>query len=243
MKILATADIHSPRYLALYLRKLSPRKTRPDIILLAGDIVERGRWRECTRVITPLREKWPSTPIVSVYGNEEYDEIKELIIKTCGEAIWLDDEYIRLEVGDLKIGVVGTRGALDKPTPWQARHVPGISRVYQERIAKIGRLLLRSRYSDEVTILLTHYPPRCKTLTGEDERFWENMSSKHLATVVERTKPDIVVHGHLHKSIVHRDTLGGVPVYNSALPALKDLLEISYEGEKRGLLGFLGGGQ
>jgi len=72
---------------------------------------------------------------------------------------------------------------------------------------------------------------------GEDERFWRQMSSEGLAELVKKKNVDIVVHGHLHRSTVHRDYIGNTPVYNVALPATKSVTVI--ELRRQGLLQFL----
>lgn len=237
--VAATADIHSPRFLPEFLGALSQVEEEPAFILLAGDLVEKGRWRECTRVLDPLSRRWPGTPIIAVFGNEEYDEVKENIRRTCSNARWLDDEYMRIEAGGASIGIVGTRGVLDRPTPWQSRHIPNISEIYRMRLEKIKELIIRSKRDNDITVLLTHYPPRAATLEGEDPRFWRQMSSARLAKIVEESGVDVVVHGHLHRSKVCSAALGSVKVYNVAFPAVKKVCVIGLEA-RRGILRFLG---
>ena len=232
----AVGDIHSPRYLDIFLRALGKVKLEPDAVLLAGDIIDKGKWRECTRVLHPLTKKWHA-PLVAVFGNEEYDDVKGHIRSLCGQARWLDDEYLSLDIRGVEVGIIGTRGSLDRPTPWQSKHMPGIESVYRERVAKIRRLLLDSRRRDDITVLLTHYPPRADTLRGEDERFWPQMSSRRMAEAVVEARIDAVIHGHLHRSTVVDASLDGVKVYNVALPATREIRVIRLE-EKRGILGY-----
>jgi len=237
--IAATSDIHSPRFLPGFLRSLGGTGDNPALILLAGDIVDRGRWRECTRVVEPIMSRWPGTPIVAVYGNEEYDDVKDKIRRACSAARWLDDEYIVVSLSGLEVGIIGTRGVLDRPTPWQARHIPGIAGIYRRRLERLRELISESKRSDDMTLLLTHYPPRSATLEGEDPRFWQQMSSTRLAKIVEEMGVDVVIHGHLHRSRVHDAALGPSRVYNVAFPAVEEIRMIRLE-HRRGILGFLG---
>ena len=140
--VAAIGDIHSPRYLKEFkeaLARFKPEKV--DLLLLAGDIVNKGRVEEYPRVLEALKRKGVKCPIVACFGNEEYDEKIGRLRRMCGgEVLFLDDEKAVLEVKGIKIGIVGSRGSLDKPTVWQARNIPGIERLYRERVKKVARL-------------------------------------------------------------------------------------------------------
>jgi Icc-related predicted phosphoesterase len=237
MKVLAFGDVHAPEYLPLLSRSLRSLELRGvELVLVAGDVVAKGGWRACGGVAGLLGELLPGVPVVAVFGNEDYAEVRGRMREACSAFTWLDDEAVELELPSGRVVVVGTTGALDRPTRWQERHVPGVREMYRARLERVEQLL-RAHAGRGLTILLTHYPPRCRTLEGEREEYWPEMSSTGLRSLVERYQPDAVVHGHLHMSRVHRDFIGSTPVYNVSLPAVggATLLEL----QRRGLLGFL----
>lgn len=219
IRIAAVADIHSPRYLNLFV--LSMKKidfNTIDLFILAGDIINKGRFGECRHVVDVIGRYFKG-PIIGVYGNEEYDEIKDSLRKVCSKIIWLDDNSIVLDVGDTKLGIVGTRGSLDKPTIWQRRNIPNIVEVYNKRIDKIKHLLSEIRNKAKYTMLVSHYSLVCNTLVGEKRSIWPFLSSSKLTRVIEELKPTLVVHGHTHRSRVYFAYIGSTKVFNVALPA------------------------
>ncbi len=225
MLLLASADIHSPRYLAEFRAALKAvASMKPTAFLLAGDLIEKGKAGFCESVIVSIKKLF-DVPIYAVFGNEEYDEVKEILKKNC-QVNWLDDEVAFIETGEGTLAIVGTRGSLDKPTTWQLRHVPGIETIYRERIRRVEELLREASSSADYVVLLTHYAPRCKTLKGEGERIWPYLSSSALARVIAKTKPHAVIHGHVHNSVVPTDSIEGVPVYNASLPAVKRIVAV-----------------
>lgn len=228
MRILAFSDVHAPRY--LHLLKTSLSKTTLESIsavLIAGDIVEKGDYRMCAPVEKLIRAYLPDVPIIAVFGNEDYPEIHDKLKDECSGIIWLDDDYI--EIGSEKqLAVIGTTGVLDRPTRWQTRNVPQIREIYTERLNKISNLISKIS-NNNMKLLLTHYPPRCRTLVGEREEFWEEMSSRKLTELLQSKPVDVVIHGHLHESRVYRDIIGNTPVFNVALPAVKEVTVIQLQ--------------
>lgn len=73
VRIFAVADIHAPRNLKLFHKSLEAIATSPDLILLAGDTVEKGNVKEFSNILD-LLEKW-ECPFLSVFGNEEFDHL------------------------------------------------------------------------------------------------------------------------------------------------------------------------
>ncbi len=234
MRIYAIADIHSPRYFREFIKYLDDIKEAKEelLLLLAGDIIDRGKWHECLKVQNIIFKRFPTARVLAVFGNEEYDEIHDILIKNCRKIEWLNDQIADVEIDSLKIVIVGTRGVLDKPTVWQEKNIPNIREIYSNRLLKIEEMVKEAKTYNRPVLLLTHYPPRCKTLTGEKETFWSQMSSRKLAEIIEKYKVDIVVHGHLHRSIVTYDELGGTKIYNVSLPAVKKIVPINLSFRK-----------
>ncbi|RLG48807.1 MAG: metallophosphoesterase [Thermoproteota archaeon] len=223
--LVATSDVHSPKYLGLLREAVAAYRGEPDLVILAGDLVNKGRVEEIDRVLEEVEKL--GAPIVAVFGNEEYDSVKEELVDRCGGRVtWLDDSAVEVRLGGETVSIVGSRGSLLRPTTWQARHVPGIERVYAERIERIDELLSsrRARY----TVLVTHYAPTFSTLVGEDRRIWSRLGHPRLEAVIRRRAPDVVIHGHAHNGR-RKASVGGVPVYNVALPLWRSLVEVRLE--------------
>lgn len=239
MAVYAVSDIHSPKYYSLFVSRLEEIKVEDAaLFLLAGDIIERGKWHECLKVQNMIVRTFPNAKIIGVFGNEEYDEVHSKLRAECSYITWLDDEKITLQLGGLKVTIIGSRGVLDKPTSWQEKNIPNIRQIYEERLRRIEELIKGGLASNTPVILLTHYPPRCRTLKGEKPMFWSQMSSRKLSGIIEKYGIDLVVHGHLHNSEVHEDRIGRTRILNVALPATGKISSIPLS-LKRTLLDFM----
>ena len=72
VKILAVADVHSPRYLDEFAKALAQHE-QPDAFLLAGDMINRGNAEEYTNVLNTIEKVLGTNfPIIACFGNEEY---------------------------------------------------------------------------------------------------------------------------------------------------------------------------
>jgi Icc-related predicted phosphoesterase len=233
--IAALSDVHGPRYIG-YLRASLETLKSAKLLLLAGDIVDKGEPEHVKLVMKTVREAYAGA-VIAVFGNEEYDERKEQIKGADESVLWLDDEYTTVEVDGLDVAIVGTRGVLDKPTRWQERHIPGIRELYSKRLEKLGELLNRAAESSDRVILVTHYAPIGPTLEGEDPKIWSQMGSRLLTQLILSKRVDAVVHGHAHNSLRVRAQLGAAKVYNVALPAVRAVTQVVIT--KAGLEAFL----
>ena len=221
----ASSDIHSPRYLAQFLRSLETREGRACLFRLAGDIVDRGRVEAARPVVNAISSRYPETRIVAVFGNEEYHDLEDKFRRLYPEVDWLDDEYRVYDCGGRSVAVVGTRGALDRLTSWQRRNMPWLERVYRERPRIVAELLDRARSEAEFVVLLSHYGLSRATLRGEDPRIYPYLYSSLMERVVTAKKPDAAIHGHAHKG-TPKAIISGVPVYNVAFPLVKSPVTI-----------------
>ncbi len=219
--IAATADIHSPRYLKMLKEAVKRVKERPDIVLLAGDLINKGnvKWYAPTiEVISQLGSK----RVFAIFGNEEYEETHDKIKESLEDRVtFLEEESIEIELKGIRIGIVGTKGSLEQPTTWQERNIPGIREVYEERVKKVEQLLLG--LDAELKVLLMHYSPTFKTLFGEYRSIWPQLGHRGYEKVIERTRPNLVIHAHAHNG-TKRAFVSNVEVINVSLPLWKDLV-------------------
>lgn len=236
LTIAATADVHSPRYLDLYSKALKELKIRPDLFIWAGDMVDKNDIGSLRPVMDLTFNVLRDTEIISIFGNEEYRGYEDRYRKLYPEIKWINDEYIILQKRSLKVGIIGTRGALDKPTSWQAKNIPYIKEYYRNLPLKIRELALNLRNKVDQLILVSHYGVTYSNLYGEPRKIWPYLASRSMGKIIDPKLFDIVIHGHVHNGVNEKIMVNNVPVYNVSLPARKKivLLRIS-----PGILGFL----
>lgn len=245
MIIAAVSDIHSPRYFGDFLHALDGLDTlerKPQLLLIAGDMVNRGGVDEYERVYNAMFGKI-TCPIVSCFGNNEYQEIRETLKTRFKNVHFLDDQSTNVNIHlpgatrDLVVGVIGTTGSLENPTPWQRANVPDIERIYANRVALVERQLITMRA--DYRILLMHYAPTYKTLEGENPSFYGSMGWNVYENVLIRHKPDLVVHGHSHAGSKHA-WVDSVPVFNASIQVnAGKILIIDTDSLKPGLTKFV----
>ncbi|MFH1229133.1 MAG: metallophosphoesterase [Candidatus Aenigmatarchaeota archaeon] len=196
----------------------------PDLLLLAGDIYE-FRNPEIYGLLIDLfkLKKW-DCPIFAVIGNREFDEDMDDVRKICKKRItFLDDQSIELKIAGKKVGIVGTRGALDSPTWWQSTHVSNIMKAYADRIRKCQNML--DDLKVDVKVLLSHYSPTYKTLVGENKNVYSGLGSKKFEDVLIKSKVSFAVHGHAHYGIPLA-FVESIPVFNVAFEINRKIVEI-----------------
>ncbi|MEM5815122.1 MAG: metallophosphoesterase [Candidatus Aenigmatarchaeota archaeon] len=238
MKILACSDIHSPIYYKDFLKSLERIEEKVDLVLLAGDVVERGTLKEELEEYRKIENSFFgkfSSPIIAVFGNTEFERYKENLKEDLKGIRFLDDNYVEIKVGEQNLLIYGTTGSLDEPTKWQKVNIPNIQQIYKIRVEKARKIL--KNYSG-FKILLLHYSPTYKTLEGENPQFYPNLGSMEFENVILETKPSLVIHGHSHigKKFCWIDT---VPVFNVAFPLSRELVLIDTDKIRPGLQKFI----
>lgn len=236
MLIAAVSDVHTPHYFEDFVKAIDNLTVRPDVLFLAGDMISRGGIEDYDKVYNVLFGKI-TCPIVACFGNNEYQELREQIKKRYKEIKFLDDEAIVLQIGEKSVGIIGTTGSLDTPTPWQKKNVPNIEQVYQSRISLVDRFL--QRLSVDLKIVLMHYSPTFKILEGENPKFYTSQGSEKYEKVLLERKPDLVICGHTHRGLkqIWMDT---VPIFNAAISVNHQIVIIDTEKDlKPGISRFL----
>ncbi len=236
MMIAATADIHSPKYLSLFIKSLKEIRGKPDVFILAGDVVYKNKIEMLKPVIESIHRVLGDIKIIGVFGNEEYRDYEEEYIQKYPEITWLDDSYVVLEINGLKTGFVGTRGALDKPTAWQIKNMPGIQEYYDSLPGKIEEIASILRQRVDKIVFISHYGVTYKNLRGEPRHVWPHLASSKFEKIIMKGLFDLVIHGHAHNAVIDKIVIRKTPVYNVSLPARKKIVMIEltkYQGLER----------
>ncbi len=219
MKIAAVSDIHSPKNLELLKKALFEIDLSTiDLFILPGDIIYKGKLEEVDKVVEALTV---GCPIVAVFGNEEYEHLHEDIRKrTSGKIRYLEEEKYFLKVGGEILGIVGSKGSLDRPTFWQRKNIPNIWQTYNETREKVAKLI--SELKSDYKCLLLHYAPTYKTLVGERPSQYPELGSEKYEKLILSNKLDLVIHGHSHKGKNYAE-VATTPIYNVALPLTRKI--------------------
>ncbi len=235
MIIAATGDVHSPQYYEEFVKSVDNLVAKPDLFLIAGDMISRGELGEYEKIYNVLFGSI-SCPIVAVFGNNEFQEKREELKQMFKDIRFLDDDAIILTAANKSVGIVGTTGSLDVPTPWQQKNVPGIEKVYDGRIEFVRMRLWRLMV--DFKIVLMHYAPTHKTLEGENPRFFGSLGSNKYESVFMERKPNLVLHGHSHRGSKEA-WIDTIPVFNVSLPVNRGIVIIDTEKLKPGLAKFV----
>lgn len=232
IEIMAVSDVHSPRYLPLLISSIkSLLGYRPDLILFAGDMIDKGDVGSMKPLRDFIASRFPGAPVVSVFGNEEYLEKIGLLKRSYTDIAWLDDQGWAVAINGARVCIYGTRGSLEKLTSWQRRNMPYLAEVFEKRLSTARQALAELRRSCELLILLMHYSPTTRTLRGEPVATYPYLCHRGFEAVIGETRPDLVIHGHAHASTAHFAEINGVPVFNVALPAVGGVTKIRAEIE------------
>lgn len=237
MIIAATGDIHSPLNYELFVKSINNLQANPDLFLITGDVIDRKSTGE-TDIIKEFQKVSNalfgvvSCPIFACFGNNEFESEWDEIRLSFPDIKFLQDESAEIEVKGKKVGIVGSKGSLDRPTWWQKNNIPNISEIYKKRVEKIEGLL--DKLKVDYKILLIHYPPTYKILAGENPRAFPELACQALERVVIEKKIDLVLTGHAHKG-KKEAWLDGIPVINAGLTLNNGLVIIDTEKLKPGL--------
>jgi len=217
MRVAAVADVHSPKYLDLFKRALA-KLDGCDIFLLCGDLVVKNDHTQLPAVVAAIRDVYQGE-IIGCFGNEEHP--RDMGNYKLDGVKWLDDDSTVFEAGGLEVGIVGSRGSLDRPTFWQRNNIGGIVETYRRRVETVDMAL--AELQTDVKIVISHYSPTYATLDGEREFSWPEMGSKLFEDVIKRRQPDAWFHGHIHRGKKLEAEIGRTLVANASLPARGEL--------------------
>ena len=227
-------DVHSPKNLPEFASAMKKFKDKSfDLFILAGDSIHKGFLKGFNLVVDVLNE-YISCPIIACFGNEDYIQLEEKFISQFKNILFLNDSSMILSIKEKKIGVIGTRGVLDKPTSWQAANILHILGIYQQRLHYIDVLLSdfeSKKLSNELdySLLVSHYAVGFSLLFGEKEKVYPLLGSKRMETLLlgHNKLPTIVIHAHAHNAKKFHTELGPHTLFNVSFPATRSITRFS----------------
>ena len=191
MELLCITDLHdSPAAL----ERILVASGHCDAVLLGGDITNFGSPSDAEKLVRMAQARQKT--VLAVAGNCDSAEIEQRLI----------DLDVSLHGRGLMDGDVGLHGLSAMP-PWQAT-------MYQLTEDELSEAL-QAGYAQiagaKHHVVLSHCPPRDgrldRTFTGR------HVGSKAVRAFIERTRPDLVICGHIHESR-GVDRLGPTTVVN-----------------------------
>lgn len=179
MKIFALTDIHGRRSIN---HALAQKISEADLVLIAGDITQFGTARDAEPIIDDFFRLNSHTLAVS--GNCDQPSVTRFLeqreLSLHGQVKMLDDLLL--------FGCAGSN-----PTPFFTPQ----EYTEDEMVETLAKYKMEK--SARYRIFLTHPPPHDtkvdRTLLGL------HAGSKAVRSFVEKTKPDLVICGHIHEAI------------------------------------------
>jgi Icc-related predicted phosphoesterase len=223
MRIASVGDLHCAKTSGGKLQSLfSEVGERADVLVLCGDLTQKGHPDEVRVLVREL--KAATVPVLAVLGNHDFEanEVQAVtgILEEAGVNVLDGETWERGDVGFA--GVKGFGGGFGEWSlaPWGEPVMKLFVEEATKESLKLERALASLRTRKKVAIL--HYSPIVGTVMGEPLEIHPFLGSSRLEEPIDRYHVDVVFHGHAHKGSFEGRTRGGVPVYNVALPLLRE---------------------
>jgi uncharacterized protein len=227
IRVAAAGDMHVDEHnLDAQKRAFAALNGEADVVLIAGDLTTHGEPEQAERFVTARSET--DLPVVAVLGNHDWhanrhDEIVPVLQEGGVEV--LEGASWRREIDGVALGVAGTKGFMGgfdgsfQPDFGE----PSLRALYRETGSYVDALdrALEEISGCGVRIALMHYAPVIETLAGEPEGIFTFLGSGRLAEPLLHHRPDLALHGHAHAGTLQGSVAGLVPVYNVAVPVMK----------------------
>ncbi len=226
VRIAAMADLHCTRDAAGTLRPLFAQAAEAaDVIVLCGDLTDYGLPAEA-EILAAEASAASGTPIVAVLGNHDHESGDPDTVARI-----LTDAGVKVLDGDAVeaagIGFAGAKGygggfGAGALGYWgEAANKRFVQEALDEAL-KLESALARLRTQRRVALL--HYAPVRETIEGEPLEIFPFLGSSRLEEPLTRYPVSAVFHGHAHRGSLEGRTITGVPVYNVAIPLLRERL-------------------
>ena len=224
LRLAAVGDIHCGKASQGALQALFQQAAAAaDVLLLCGDLTDYGLPEEA-RVLAKEITTGLSIPIVAVLGNHDFesgkqDEVGD-ILRDVGVHL-LDGEGCEIH-GVGFAGIKGFIGGFGQRAlqPWGEPQIKHLVRETVDEALKLESALARLRTPQRIALI--HYAPVEATVKGEPPEIFPFLGSSRLEEPLNRYPVAAVFHGHAHHGSLEGRTVGDAPVYNVAMPLLRD---------------------
>jgi uncharacterized protein len=191
MRILAAADIHgdSKRF-----KKLAERaeKENVDLVVLAGDNLG---WSETKDIIKPFKDRHQK--VLLIPGNWDSFATTDVVAQIYGVrnlhgySVMYDD-----------IGFFGAGGAPGSP---------GEGQITERELMNALEKAHKGLDGIEKKVMISHMHP-----LGSKSEFSGFEGSSSVRKAIEKFKPDVLIHGHIHEASGMEEKIGKTRVVNVA---------------------------
>ena len=183
MRIYAITDIHG-YFTAVVKQRRNILKTKPDVVIIIGDIVHFGSINQVSAILKYL--SFEDIPTFFIPGNCDPRELLNVdIIRTCRN---IHEKNVEMN----NFVIVGFGGS--NITPFNTLIEFNENEIYDRLKSSIDA----SDYRDKKLILVTHVPPYGTKL---DITFMhQHVGSKSVKRIIEEYQPLLSIHGHIHEA-------------------------------------------
>ena len=224
VRIAAVSDVHYGKASQGMLLPLFTEIARhAEVLVISGDLTDYGLAEEARALAKDLTSA-VKIPVVAVLGNHDYESGQEgevaRILTDAGVHL-LDGDSVEI-AGVGFAGVKGFAGGFGRGAlgAWGESTIKHFVREAVDEALKLESALARLRTPSRIAVL--HYAPIRETVEGEPLEIYPWLGSSRLEEPLARYQVHAVVHGHAHKGSPQGKTAQGIPVYNVALPVLKE---------------------
>jgi len=191
MRILAVSDIHGD---SEKFKKLAERaeKERADLVVLCGDNLG---WVETKDVIKPFKER--NKRVLLIPGNWDSFATTDVIAQLYGVR--------NIHGYSVKYEGVGFFGAGGAPGS------PGEGQITERELMESLEKAHKGLNGIEKKVMISHMHPK-----GGKSEFSGFEGSESVRKAVEKFKPDILIHGHIHEASGIEENIGKTKVINVA---------------------------
>ena len=223
VRVAAVGDVHCTRSSQGVLQSVfAAAAGEADVLLLCGDLTDYGSPEEAQVLVREL-EAAGGIPVIAVLGNHDHesaqvDRLRQVLLE--GGVRLLDGEAIEVQ-GVGFAGVKGFCGGFGRHTlePWGEL---ATKEFVQESVREALRLeSALAKLSTPQKVAVLHYSPIRATVEGEPPEIFPFLGSSRLEEPINRYGVAAVFHGHAHRGTLEGRTQAGIPVYNVALPLLR----------------------
>lgn len=223
LRIAAVGDLHYGRTAFDFKNLFTHITAAADILLLCGDLTDHGLPDEAQTLAADINKSL-RIPVLAVLGNHDYhadkeDEVCE-ILQNAGVTILNGHST---EFGGVGFaGISGFAGGFDRWMlhSWGEPAIRTFVQVAIDEALKLEHALLRIDTRHRVVMM--HYAPIRQTVEGEPLEIFPFLGSSRLEDPLNHYKVDVTFHGHAHKGTHAGHTSTQIPVFNVALPLLRD---------------------